>query len=68
MTTLESPAAKPSWSDAIAVYLKPRVLIVILLGFSSGLDFETKIMVKEDAPRLLRTELSAPGCFQSPAN
>lgn len=37
MTTLESPAAKPSWSDAIAVYLKPRVLIVILLGFSSGL-------------------------------
>jgi PAT family beta-lactamase induction signal transducer AmpG len=37
MTTLESPAAKPSWSDAFAVYLKPRVLIVILLGFSSGL-------------------------------
>jgi DNA repair photolyase len=31
------------------------------LGFSSGLDFETKIMVKEDAPRLLRQELSAPG-------
>lgn len=24
------------------------------LGFSSGLDFETKIMVKEDAPELLR--------------
>ena len=24
------------------------------LGFSSGLDFETKIMVKEDAPKLLR--------------
>jgi DNA repair photolyase len=31
------------------------------LGFSAGLDFETKIMVKEDAPRLLRQELSAPG-------
>jgi DNA repair photolyase len=31
------------------------------LGFSSGLDFETKIMVKEDAPRLLRQELSALG-------
>jgi DNA repair photolyase len=27
------------------------------LGFSSGLDFETKIMVKEDAPRLLENEL-----------
>jgi len=37
MTPLESPAAKPGWSDAIAVYFKPRVLIVILLGFSSGL-------------------------------
>lgn len=29
------------------------------LGFSSGLDFETKIMVKEDAPELLRTGLSS---------
>jgi DNA repair photolyase len=31
------------------------------LGFSSGLDFETKIMVKENAPKLLREELSSPG-------
>jgi DNA repair photolyase len=30
------------------------------LGFSSGLDFETKIMVKADAPKLLRRELSSP--------
>ena len=29
------------------------------LGFSAGLDFETKIMVKENAPELLRAELSA---------
>src|SRR4051812_799019 len=29
------------------------------LGFSAGLDFETKIMVKTDAPQLLRNELSA---------
>jgi DNA repair photolyase len=28
------------------------------LGFSAGLDFETKIMVKHDAPELLRRELS----------
>ena len=27
------------------------------LGFSSGLDFETKIMVKQNAPELLRAEL-----------
>lgn len=29
------------------------------LGFSSGLDFETKIMVKENAPALLRRELAS---------
>jgi DNA repair photolyase len=29
------------------------------LGFSAGLDFETRILVKEDAPALLRAELSA---------
>jgi len=30
------------------------------LGFSAGLDFESKIMVKTDAPQLLRTELESP--------
>jgi DNA repair photolyase len=30
------------------------------LGFSAGLDFESKIMVKLDAPELLRKELSSP--------
>lgn len=30
------------------------------LGFSAGLDFETRIVVKADAPRLLREELSSP--------
>jgi DNA repair photolyase len=29
------------------------------LGFSAGLDFETRILVKEDAPALLRNELSS---------
>ena len=29
------------------------------LGFSAGLEFETKILVKEDAPELLRAELNA---------
>ncbi|HEX2751218.1 MAG TPA: PA0069 family radical SAM protein [Verrucomicrobiales bacterium] len=28
------------------------------LGFSAGLDFETKVVVKHDAPELLRAELS----------
>ena len=30
------------------------------LGFSAGLDFESRIMVKQDAPELLAAELSAP--------
>lgn len=30
------------------------------LGFSAGLDFESKIMVKLDAPELLRRELASP--------
>lgn len=30
------------------------------LGFSAGLDFETKILVKDDAPELLRAELASP--------
>src|SRR5690242_18635858 len=30
-------SAKPSFRDAAAVYLKPRVLIVLFLGFASGL-------------------------------
>jgi DNA repair photolyase len=30
------------------------------LGFSAGLDFETKILVKEEAPALLRRELASP--------
>ena len=30
------------------------------LGFSAGLDFESRIMVKENAPELLRRELASP--------
>src|SRR5271163_4934391 len=39
MTASEPTAPPPpaSWRDSIAVYLQPRVLIVMLLGFSSGL-------------------------------
>lgn len=30
------------------------------LGYSAGIDFETRILVKEDAPELLRAELASP--------
>ena len=36
------------------------------LGFSSGLDFETKIMAKPDAPKLLRQELASPSWKPEP--
>src|SRR5512146_1908693 len=35
--TPDSAQARPSGLDALAVYFKPRVLIVLFLGFSSGL-------------------------------
>jgi PAT family beta-lactamase induction signal transducer AmpG len=40
MTAATPTHAKPqarNWRDAVAVYLKPRVLAVLFLGFSSGL-------------------------------
>ena len=43
MTTPESTSSPektspaPTWRESLAVYLQPRVLIVLMLGFSSGL-------------------------------
>src|SRR5215203_4213297 len=36
-STGQTPPARASFVDALAVYLKPRVLIVLFLGFSAGL-------------------------------
>ena len=35
--TPDAAPARPSFADTLAVYLKPRVLIVMFLGFSAGL-------------------------------
>lgn len=35
----QSASVRPAFLDALAVYLKPRVLVVLLLGFSGGLPF-----------------------------
>jgi len=35
--TSPNPSPPTTWRDSLAVYLQPRVLIVMLLGFSSGL-------------------------------
>ena len=36
-TTAETKLEKSGWRETFAVYLKPRVLIVLFLGFSAGL-------------------------------
>src|SRR6266852_9306542 len=36
-TASAPPTPAPSWREGLVVYLQPRVLIVLLLGFSSGL-------------------------------
>src|SRR5262252_2007119 len=36
-TSGTAPAPAISWRESLAVYLQPRVLIVLFLGFSSGL-------------------------------
>ena len=38
-TTPQRATQSLSWSEGIAVYFKPRVLVVLLLGFSGGLPF-----------------------------
>src|ERR1700687_2406653 len=35
--TAETAPARPRFADTFAVYLRPRVLIVLFLGFSAGL-------------------------------
>src|SRR3982074_1241215 len=37
MTATQENAPARKWADTLAVYLRPRVLIVMFLGFSSGL-------------------------------
>src|SRR5437763_16819545 len=37
LTETSTAPKPPSWRDGLAVYTQPRVLIVLLLGFSSGL-------------------------------
>ena len=39
MTVPPGTRTQSSWFDGVAVYFKPRVLIVLLLGFSAGLPF-----------------------------
>ena len=66
LTSNDSPDIGFTWSlnayrgcehGCIYCYARP---FHEFLGFSAGLDFESKIMVKHDAPELLREELASP--------
>ena len=52
---------KPTFRDALTVYLKPRVLIVLFLGFSAGLPLAlsgaTLLVWMREATDLIRTEV-----------
>lgn len=37
MTALEDTAPKPTWKESFSVYIQPRVLAMLFLGFSAGL-------------------------------
>ena len=37
LTSRDAAAKNPTFAETVAVYLRPRVLIVLFLGFSSGL-------------------------------
>jgi DNA repair photolyase len=67
LTRNDSPDVSFTWSvnpyrgcehGCIYCYARPTHEF---LGFSAGLDFESKIVVKHEAPALLRRELAAPG-------
>jgi PAT family beta-lactamase induction signal transducer AmpG len=39
MLAMNTPAPKQSWREALAVYRRPSVITMLLLGFSAGLPF-----------------------------
>ena len=45
----------------MAVFIVTHAPRTSISGFSAGLDFETRILVKHEPPELLRRELMAPG-------
>jgi MFS transporter, PAT family, beta-lactamase induction signal transducer AmpG len=58
-----APAPAPSWREAWAVYLQPRVLIVLMLGFSAGLPLALSGSTLQIWMRESGVELSTIGLF-----
>jgi PAT family beta-lactamase induction signal transducer AmpG len=59
----DSSPARSSFTDALAVYLKPRVLIVLLLGFSAGLPLALTTSSLQAWMRQANVDLGTIGLF-----
>ena len=57
----EAPA--PTWRESVAVYLQPRVLVVMFLGFSSGLPLALSGSTLQIWMRELGVDLGTIGLF-----
>jgi len=65
--TPDTATARASFADTLAVYLKPRVLIVLFLGFSAGLPLALQLIGRAfDEETVLRvaTELEEAAQFR----
>src|SRR3954447_12355845 len=59
----EASAPAPTWRESIAVYLQPRVLIVLFLGFASGLPLALSGSTLQIWMRELGVDLGTIGLF-----
>src|SRR3954471_2058725 len=62
-STSATPASGPTWRESLAVYLQPRVLIVLFLGFSSGLPLALSGSTLQIWMRELGVDLGTIGLF-----
>jgi MFS transporter, PAT family, beta-lactamase induction signal transducer AmpG len=61
--SLDHHASAPTWRESIAVYLQPRVLIVMFLGFASGLPLALSGSTLQIWMRELGVDLGTIGLF-----
>jgi PAT family beta-lactamase induction signal transducer AmpG len=61
--SIPADAPAPSWRESLAVYLQPRVLIVMFLGFASGLPLALSGSTLQIWMRELGVDLGTIGLF-----
>src|SRR5262245_48164637 len=61
--THASDAPAPTWRDSLAMYMQPRVLVVLFLGFASGLPLALSGSTLQIWMRELGVDLGTIGLF-----